>query len=204
VPILISCLQLIVCSDDNNVLSRSNVHETPRFPTIDINEICDGVFFEARPFPGNSQFFVGCIRGGGVILQCHENELFDENRLKCMMDDEIDTTTLSTTTTTTAPPPDYDRLCEGLFWDFIEHPTDCGQAIFCYEQRAIVRQCPAGEIFDRVIEGYANYLNASSICLNYYVPPLVTVAAQGIAIHANFTICLQLQMSQWKQRRRTT
>ncbi|KAG5677761.1 hypothetical protein PVAND_007492 [Polypedilum vanderplanki] len=171
--ILINSFQLIFCNDIN-FLMRYFVSKEPHFPSIDINEICNGAFFEARPFPGNSNFFVGCIRGNGIILQCHPNELFDENQLKCVTIDEINTTTtiITTTTTVSTEPPNYNDLCEGLFFDFIEHPNDCGKAIFCYEEQAIVRECSLGTIFDKIIQECRPGNRVT--CEFYDIPPTTT------------------------------
>lgn len=43
---------------------------------------------------------------------------------------------------------DLEGICEGLNFNFIAHPNDCGLAIFCFEGTPIVRECPKGEIFD--------------------------------------------------------
>lgn len=127
---------------------RLNVPVVPHFPIVDINQICEDVFFEPRPFPGNDQFFIGCIRGTGVILQCYENETFDNNLLKCIRNDEI--TTLPTVTTTTTEPPDLNGLCRGRDFDFVAHPSDCAKVIFCFREDAILRHCEEGTIFDLV------------------------------------------------------
>ena len=58
-------------------------------PTL--NEICFGVFFSPRPYPGDDHLFVGCIRGRGTVFQCEENELFIGN--ECV---EVYTTTVRT------------------------------------------------------------------------------------------------------------
>lgn len=100
----------------------------------------------------------------GVIFQCFENEIFDDETLRCVYNNEQSTppptTTITVTfptlpTITTSTPPQVttddplsDDICENLFFDFIEHPTDCGLAIFCFEEAPIIRECPKGEIFD--------------------------------------------------------
>lgn len=102
---------------------------------VNINAICDGIFFEARPFPDNRQFFVGCVRGVGIVLQCYENEFFDESSLRCVYRQ-------------TTHPPNFDGICDGKEFNFINHPFDCGKAIFCFQEEPIVRECPIGQIFD--------------------------------------------------------
>lgn len=42
---------------------------TPQ-PPIDLDAICRGVFFDARPHPYSVELFVGCIRGSGVLFTC--------------------------------------------------------------------------------------------------------------------------------------
>lgn len=87
----------------------------------------------------------------GVIFQCFENEIFDSEALRCVYSFAtpptipIDTSSLPQITT---EDPVLDGICENLFFDFIEHPTDCGLLIFCYMQFPIIRECPQGEIFD--------------------------------------------------------
>ena len=55
--------------------------ETPRPPTLD--EICEGVFFGARAYEADSQLFVGCIRGEGLIFTCYPSEYFDSSINEC-------------------------------------------------------------------------------------------------------------------------
>lgn len=109
-----------------------------------INNVCEGIFFEARPFPGNNQFYIGCVRGNGIILQCYENEYFDENQLRCVYNQP--TTTIPIWTT--SAPPNFDGICDGLEFNFISHPSDCGKAIFCFQQEPVIRECPPGQIFN--------------------------------------------------------
>jgi hypothetical protein len=119
---------------------------------VNINEICYGVFFEARPFPGNDNLFIGCVRGSGIVFQCYHNEIFDSSRLKCVGiggEEQTTTTTMAIDTTTSL---NLDGVCENLFFDFIAHPSDCGKGIFCYNQYPILRECADGTIFDINIE----------------------------------------------------
>lgn len=124
-------------------------------PAVDINKICEGVFFEARPFPDNDQFFIGCVRGGGFILQCFENESFDQNSLRCVYNKAPSTIPIATTNIPEFP--GLDGVCNGKFFNFIDHPTDCGKAIFCFEESPIIRECPQGQIFESKTGRLVNY-----------------------------------------------
>ncbi|XP_070494098.1 uncharacterized protein [Chironomus tepperi] len=65
---------------------------------VNIREICKGVFFSPRPYPGDNTFYVGCMRGIPMILRCYENEIFNENLLQCIY--QIPETTTQSITTT--------------------------------------------------------------------------------------------------------
>lgn len=53
-------------------------------PPPSLEEICLGLFFEARPYPGSTTQFVGCIRGSGVLFTCHQDEIFDNYTNECL------------------------------------------------------------------------------------------------------------------------
>ncbi len=136
---------------------------------VNLNDKCAGLFFQAIPFPSDDNFFIGCIRGNGIILQCGQNEFFDKNINECIFDDRTTTTTTttSTTTTTTAPPTtttsttttppttttqtttQRPNLCEGIILGLVAEPDDCGLFLICIQEREFTTQeCPAGQIFD--------------------------------------------------------
>lgn len=71
--------EVLQCVKGDRVLCQrittpSPITTTSAPPTL--NEICNGVFFSPRPYPGDDHLFVGCIRGRGTVFQCEENELF--------------------------------------------------------------------------------------------------------------------------------
>lgn len=143
-------LFLLIGTGINEILCHETANQlpfdlNPALQSANIDEICEDVFFEARPFPDNKQLFIGCIRSVGYIFNCFGNELFDEILLKCV---ESSDTTLPIATTSPPDNPNLDGVCDGRIFEFIEHPFDCGKAIFCYEQSPIVRECPKGNIFD--------------------------------------------------------
>lgn len=129
-------------------INETFCHDAKLFPSpaANINQICENIFFEARPFPDNREYFIGCVRGQGFVLQCYQNEIFDENLLRCVYSGD---TTVGIGTTSQ---PGFDGVCDGLLFNFIQHPSDCGKAIFCYEESPIVRECPQGQIFDPRLE----------------------------------------------------
>lgn len=49
---------------------------------------------------------------------------------------------------TTTIATDYNKLCDGLADQFINHPTNCAFAIFCHNNRAFLRECTGETIFD--------------------------------------------------------
>jgi len=123
----------------------------PQFPSLNARQVCYGLFFEALPLPSNEKYFIGCIKGEGVILQCDGYKIFDPTVRKCI-DEIIQTTTseIPSTTTSEIPTttPNYNSLCRGLINEFLNHPTDCGFAIFCHNEMAFLRECPENTIFD--------------------------------------------------------
>lgn len=78
------------------------------------------------------------------------------NRDKCEFYDITSTTmgigTTSLEATTTRSMPNLDGVCDGLNFNFLEHPSDCSKAIFCFYGQKILRQCPDDMIFDINIE----------------------------------------------------
>lgn len=48
----------------------------------------------------------------------------------------------------TTNPPSLEGICDGKEFSFVSHPSDCGKAIFCFQETPIVRECPQGQIFD--------------------------------------------------------
>lgn len=151
---------------------------TPR-PPVDLAVICSGVFFAAKPYPYSLEIYVGCIRGNGVLFTCMENEFFHPVINECLRWPESTsqspgtqtvttvTSTLPNTssereTTTSTPEPDtttrvtittplpLEGVCDGKFFDFVKHPSNCALFIFCYEQKEFLRQCPEFKIFDIV------------------------------------------------------
>lgn len=90
--------------------------------------------------------------------------------LRCVYDSEtpstvpIDTSSLPQITT---EDPTLDEVCENLFFDFIEHPFDCGLLIFCYQETPIIRECPPNQIFHIETLQWNNYLILLPI-INWY------------------------------------
>lgn len=54
-------------------------------------------------------------------------------------------TTSQIYSTTLSP---LDGICNGIYYNFIEHPTKCALYIFCFDEKEFVRQCPEFKIFD--------------------------------------------------------
>lgn len=48
----------------------------------------------------------------------------------------------------TTTEPDLTGVCNGVDFGFMEHPTDCGLAIFCFYEEKVLRECPENQIFD--------------------------------------------------------
>lgn len=137
-------------------------------PQPNLDEICQGVFFAARPFPNSNSLYVGCIRSSGVLFQCFDDEIFHPVIHECVSDRTSVPTETSTSTQTyestwessteqststsqgivTTQAPNLDELCKGKYFEYIEHPTNCALSVFCYEQMYFVRQCPEYQIFD--------------------------------------------------------
>ncbi|KAL7052150.1 hypothetical protein ACKWTF_004790 [Chironomus riparius] len=147
--ISISIAQPVLCASENLGMSIETP-VIPQFPSLNARQLCNGLFFEALPLLANEKYFIGCIKGEGVILQCNGDQIFDPNVRKCI-DKIVETTTEIPTTTTSEIPtttPDYNYLCRGLINEFINHPTDCGIAIYCHNEVAFLRDCPVNTIFD--------------------------------------------------------
>lgn len=55
---------------------------TPPPPSLE--EICQGLFFAARPYGNSERNYVGCIRSQGVLFQCLDDEVFDHDKNECI------------------------------------------------------------------------------------------------------------------------
>ncbi|XP_070501889.1 uncharacterized protein [Chironomus tepperi] len=145
------CILLISISTIPAVLCATvEIPVIPQFPSVNVRQVCYGLFFEALPLPSNEKYFIGCIKGEGVILQCNGEQIFDPTVRTCI-DKIVDTTTEIPSTTTSEIPtttPGFNYLCRGLNNVFINHPTDCGFAIYCHNEVAYLRECPENTIFD--------------------------------------------------------
>lgn len=112
--------------------------QTTTSNSLDLSEICRGVFFAARPHPQSVYLFVGCIRGSGTEMSCFNNEYFDVNVFECLP--------IPTTPTPCSVP---DNVCEGKDLDLIAHPCECSKYIVChFGSNIMVQQCGPEEIFD--------------------------------------------------------
>lgn len=102
---------------------------------INLTQICEGVFFAARPHPSSSFLFVGCIRGEGMIKSCLNGEFFDADLLECRLTSEICTV-----------PSD---VCQGIELDIIVSPCTCYQYYVCYmDEISVEGTCEEDYIFD--------------------------------------------------------
>lgn len=52
-----------------------------------VAEICRGVFFGARPYPGTETSYVGCTRDKNVIIECFDGEVFKRSVNECVIKD---------------------------------------------------------------------------------------------------------------------
>jgi hypothetical protein len=149
---------------------------TPQ-PPVNLEEICRDVFFAAKPYPNSLEIYVGCIRGNGVLFTCMENEFFHPVINECLKWPEpttenpgtqtvsvvIPTLPVSTSTflpetskepeTTTSrvvitTPTPLEGICDGKFFEYVQHPSNCALFIFCYDEKEFIRQCPEFTIFD--------------------------------------------------------
>lgn len=68
------------------------------------------------------------------------------NKMSRCRDGDRETCQFNQETTTNLP--GLEDVCNGKDFNFINHPTDCGKAIFCFDQNPIIRECPEGQIFD--------------------------------------------------------
>jgi Chitin binding Peritrophin-A domain len=61
------------------------------------------------------------------------------------------TTAVPETTTSrviiTTPTP-LEGICDGKFFEYVQHPSNCALFIFCYDEKEFIRQCPEFTIFD--------------------------------------------------------
>lgn len=73
----------------------------------DLEVICRGVFFQARPYPDDhdDRLFIGCIKSQPSIQTCNNDEFFDREINQCDGFSRTTTLTNPTTTSTTENPP---------------------------------------------------------------------------------------------------
>lgn len=75
---------------------------------LNLNEICNGILFQAISHPHDENLFIGCVQGRGTIFACENvGDVFDPIEVSCVDPNLITTTeaTTSTTTTTTTTIP---------------------------------------------------------------------------------------------------
>jgi len=65
--------------------TRAPESTTTKRPLPDLDSICHGLFFASRPYPDYATFYVGCIRGVGVIFQCFDSEHYDAKINECVI-----------------------------------------------------------------------------------------------------------------------
>lgn len=112
-------------------------------PDINLDEICENVFFAARPHPHSIYLFVGCIRGDGTISSCLNGEYFNTNVMECVL--------IPTTTTTPTPCIVPDDICVGKQLEIIPNPCFCFRYIVCHIDTNIMEgECALESIFDTV------------------------------------------------------
>ncbi|CRK93298.1 CLUMA_CG006841, isoform A [Clunio marinus] len=51
---------------------------------VDLDSICHGTFFGARPYPGSRKLFIGCIYQKGRVLTCRSDDFFHPILLECL------------------------------------------------------------------------------------------------------------------------
>jgi hypothetical protein len=138
--------------------TTSTTTTTPQ-PPVDLEEICKGVFFSAKPYPNSLSIYVGCIRGRGVLFYCLEDEFFHPVINECLAWPETTTETITTSSLPeTTTPVSIEGICDGKTMQYIKYPSKCFLYIFCFEGREYVRQCPEFEIFD-IITAKCKYGN---------------------------------------------
>lgn len=111
-----------------------------------LEQICQGVFFGARPYPNDNtgKVYVGCIKGIGTLESCHENEIFDVEHNRCEV------------------PRDFDNPCQNHPGQVIVDPNDCSQFIVCAILIPRHYSCPARMIFDE--EQRRCVVGSSDVC----------------------------------------
>lgn len=132
-PTVENTTSVYVESSTTTYTSYVNETTTQAPPEVDLDAICEGVFFAARPYPNSDLLYVGCQRGRGLIYQCLDKEYFDEDINECVRICEV--------------PED---VCVGTTQvQVIENPCNCVSFIVCYNQRIVLTQaCIEGEIFN--------------------------------------------------------
>lgn len=102
---------------------------------LNLDEICEGVFFGARPHPTSTSLFIACIRGTGTVMACLNGQHFDPNLLECTLRPEV-----------CEVPED---LCEGINLGVVINPCYCYRYFVCYVGKiSIDAECEMGLIFD--------------------------------------------------------
>lgn len=121
-----------MCSLASTSTDSTSIETTT--PIINLEEICAGVFFGARPHPHSSTLFIGCVRGSGKIMSCINGEFFDSNLLECVPQETCDIP---------------DDICKGISLDIIKNPCDCEKYLVCYlDEISVIGDCEDGYIFD--------------------------------------------------------
>ncbi|XP_070508889.1 uncharacterized protein [Chironomus tepperi] len=128
-----------------------------RVQAVDLNDLCDGLLFNAIPHPSDNNLFIGCIEEKGTVFGCEaDNLIFDPNTVKCVDPKWTTTATKSPTTVSTTKSSATSQTttttrrsgninisfsCPPSGVGFIPHKTDCTRYYECIRGIASPRTC---------------------------------------------------------------
>ncbi|KAG5673857.1 hypothetical protein PVAND_003868 [Polypedilum vanderplanki] len=108
-------------------------------PLIDGNfdDHCEGILYKALPHPINRNLFIGCLHEKATVFKCKGvKEIFDSITLSCVIKDMKNNV-------------QDNNPCKGILNDRIPILGNCTFYYYCEFERAFLRNCDEGYIFDR-------------------------------------------------------
>lgn len=79
------------------------LHSPAKSNDLNLNEICQGILFQAIAHPYDRNLFIGCVQGRGTVFGCENiDDVFDEETTSCVNPINLTTTTEVPTTSTEA------------------------------------------------------------------------------------------------------
>jgi hypothetical protein len=102
-----------------------------------LDEQCEGFLYQAIAHPSDENKFIGCLHEEATVFSCKsEHEVFDSDSTTCV-------------SKIAKKYDDDENPCEDVIFGNVPIPGNCTFFFYCEFERAFLRYCGEGSIFDR-------------------------------------------------------